>query len=224
MPATDSPSRSSSPYVVEQVAVSLHRSALGAVWRWRSETAILAGTASTFFECWHCIGLDPTGFALGVPAALAAALPWSRRWLLAQAWKMFVRHRLQRTFWELRLHTRAGRLPLIPFIFATPVGCRALVMLRAGMTFDDFEDSADAFATACGARDCHVTASPRFAWFVWIDIIRRDALGPSRVVRSPLADFPDVGGYVPGYVVGDDLPDSELPSPPAWPGPALAED
>jgi hypothetical protein len=95
-------------------------------------------------------------------------------------------------FWELRLHTRAGRLPLVPVISTTPVGVRAWVLLRAGLTVEDFEDSAAAFAVACGARDCRVTASPRWSWLIFIDIIRRDALGPARLIRSPLADLPGI--------------------------------
>jgi len=205
MPAADSRSRSSSPYAVEQVAVKVDRSVFGAWWRWRSELGLVTGGASGFLECWHCIGLDATGVALGVPAAVAVALPWSRRFLAARFWALFARHRLQRSFWELRLHTRAGRLPLIVFIFPTAVGCRALVMLRAGMTFEDFEDSAAAFATACGARECRVTASPRSAWFAWIDVIRRDVLGPARVVRSPLADLPAV---LPAWLALPDDPDA----------------
>lgn len=210
MPASESRSRSSSPYAVEQMAVTFHRSVFGAWWRWRSELAYFTFGSGGFLECWHCIGLDATGVALGVPAALAAALPWPRRFLAARFWALFARHRLQRSFWELRLHTRAGRLPLVPWISGTRVGVRAWVLLRAGMTFEDFEDSAPAFAIACGALDCRVTAPARWSSLVCIDIIRRDALGPARVVRSPLADLAD--------------PAPEAVAPPAWPGPALAED
>lgn len=128
--------------------------------------------------------------------------------LLTRFWVLFTRHRLQRCFWELRLHTRAGRLPLVPWITATPVGVSAWVLLRAGMTFADFEDSAPAFAVACGARDCRVTASDRWSHLLLIDVIRRDALGPARVVRSPLTALPAIDP--------DDLP--------AWPEPSLAED
>ena len=205
-------SRSSSPYAVEQVAVTFQRSVFGAWWRWRSELGMVAAGSAGFLECWHCIGLDPTGFALGIPAAVAVALPWSRRFLAARFWVLYTRHRLQRAFWELRLHTRAGRLPLVPLIYATPVGVRAWVLLRAGMTAEDFEDSAAAFAIACGARDCQVTASPRWSALVAIDIIRRDVLGPARVVRSPLADLPDPGP-VPALVplVPDFIPDDLVP-------------
>jgi hypothetical protein len=192
MPAADSRSRSSSPYAVENIAVNLHRSAFGAWWRWRTELLAFLVLAAAFFYGWYSLGswLIPL-LILAALVLVAALVPDPRRsFLLARFWVLFTRHRLQRSFWELRLHTRAGRLPLVPLVFTTSVGCRALVVLRAGMTFEDFEDSAAAFATACGARDCRVTASPRSAWFVWIDVIRRDVLGPKRVVRSPLADLP----------------------------------
>jgi hypothetical protein len=137
----------------------------------------------------------------------------------ARFWSLFTRHRLQRSFWELRLHTRAGILPPVIWISGTPVGTRAWVLLRAGMTFDDFEDSAPAFAVACNALDCRVTAPSRWSSLVCIDIIRRDALGPA-VVRSPLADLPALDPSPPA--LADPAP--EVTAPPAWPGSALAED
>ncbi len=94
------------------------------------------------------------------------------------------------------------------------------MLLRAGMTFEDFEDSAWAFAIACNALDCRVTASTRWSSLVCIDIIRRDALGPARVVRSPLADLPALDPFP--VALADPAP--ETAAPPAWPGPALAED
>ncbi len=213
MPATDSRSRSSSPYAVEQLAVNINRSRLGAWWRWRTELSVFAALAGSFFGLWARLGswLWPL---LGLIALVLVTVlvPRSRRFLLARFWALFTRHRLQRSFWELRLHTRAGRLPLICWITATPVGCRAWVVLRAGMTIGDFEDSAPAFATACGARDCRVTASARWSWLVFIDIMRRDVLGPARVIRNPFADLPAID------------PDEIIEAAPAWPEAALIED
>lgn len=188
MPTTDARSRSSSPYAVEQLAVNLTRSRLGAWWRWRTELALALFVSVLFFWGWWRLGswLWPLVILAGVVVVLVF-VPQSRRFLAGRFRVLFTRHRLQRTFWELRLHTRAGRLPLIPWISATSVGVRAWVLLRAGMTCEDFEDSASAFASACGARDCRVTASPRWSWLLRIEIIRRDVLGPARVVRSPLA-------------------------------------
>jgi hypothetical protein len=176
------------------MAVTIHRSALGACWRWRSEVCAFLIVAGLFFYGWWQLGtwLWPL---LILPALIAVGLllPHPRRsFLLARFWVLFTRHRLQRCFWELRLHTRAGRLPLVLWTSATPVGSRALVLLRAGMTFEDFEDSAPAFATACGARQCWVTASSRWSWLIMIDVIRRDVLGPSRMIVSPFADLPGI--------------------------------
>lgn len=191
MPPAEVRSRSSSPYAVEQLAVNLNRSGFGAWWRWRTELALALLVSGWFFWGWRHSGswLWPLLILAGAVVVLVV-VPRSRRFLGGRFWALFARHRLQRSFWELRLHTRAGRLPLIPRISATPVGVRAWVLLRAGMTFEDFEDSAAAFAVACGALDCRVTASPRWSWLLRVDIIRRDVLGPARVVRSPLAIAP----------------------------------
>jgi hypothetical protein len=191
MPAADSRSRSSSPYAVEEMAVTIQRSRFGAWWRWRSELSAFLVLSGSFFYGWWRLGswLWPLLILAGL-ALVLALVRQSRRFIIARFWVLFTRHRLQRSFWELRLHTRAGRLPQVPWICATPVGVRAWVLIRAGMTFEDFEDSAAAFAAACGARDCRVTASSRWAWLLFIDIIRRDVLGPAHVIRSPLATLP----------------------------------
>ena len=102
------------------------------------------------------------------------------------------------------------------WITATPVGSRALVICRAGLCFEDFEANAPEFASACGAREARITCSARWSWLIWIDVIRRDALGPARVVRSPLADFPAIDLA--------DLPAIDTDSGPSWPEPAWAED
>lgn len=206
MPAGEVRSRSSSPYAVEQLAVDLNRSRLGTWWRWRTELALVLALAASFRWGWLRLGswLWPLLILAGAVLVLAL-VPRSRRFLAGRFRALFARHRLQRSFWELRLHTRAGRLPLIAWISATPVGVRAWVLLRAGMTFEDFEDSASAFAVACGARDCRVTASARWSWLLRIDIIRRDVLGPARVIRSPLAIVPAAAA-------------------PVWPERAQAED
>ncbi len=217
MPATRSSARSDSPYQVDGLVVAIHRSPLGAWWRWRTELTALLLVAGSFFYGWYCLGTWVKPLLILAAVVLVVALvPHSRRLVLARFWVLFTRHRLQRAFWELRLHTRAGRLPLIIWMRATPVGSRAWVILRAGMTFEDFENAAAAFATACGARDCRVTASPRWAWLVCIDLMRRDVLG-GRVIRSPLGDLPGLPELGPG-------PGSHSDTGPVWPESALVED
>jgi hypothetical protein len=136
--------------------------------------------------------------------------------LLARFWCLVTRHRLQRTCWELRLHTRSGRLPLILHTRATKVGERAWILARAGIRAADFTDCAPDFAAACGAREARVTISPRWAQLITVDILRRDLLTPRHHVRSRLIDMtgPVV---VPAQRTGTD-PDLEpVTDSPAWP-------
>ncbi len=217
MLSVDRSGKRGSPYGIEELAVTLHRSRLGACWRWRSELLIALVLAAAFGWLWAVLGRWAWSLAiLGGIALVLVIVPWSRRFLAARFWVLFTRHRLQRAFWELRLHTRAGRLPLIAWITATPVGSRALVICRAGLCFEDFEANVAEFASACGAREARITCSARWSWLIWIDVIRRDVLGPDRVVRSPLADLP--------AIVPADLPAADADPGPSWPEPAWAED
>lgn len=178
-----------SPYAFEELTILLRRSRLGMIWRWRTEMTALTAGSGGFFETWHLIGIDLSGIACGGSLALALALPWSRRFLAARFWCLVTRHRLQRAFWETRLHTRAGHLPLVLWIRGTRVGERAYVLARAGMSAADFEDAVSAFAAACGARESRVTFSRRWSQLITIDILRRDLLSPGNVVPSVLVDL-----------------------------------
>ncbi len=204
---------------MEVQAVTASRPAIGVIWRWRSEIGLLSGGSAGFLECWHCIGLDLTGVTLGGGVALAAALPWPRRFLLARFWCLVTRHRLQTVMWELRLHTRRFRLPLVLWTRPTPVGERVFLLLRAGLSADDFTTNTAELATACGAREVRVTAVRQNSALIVLDVIRRDLLAPGRVVASRLPDGP---APVPDWLtLPDDLaPAADLvpvPGPAAWP-------
>lgn len=244
--------RSRSPYAIEELTVTLHRSAAGVAWRWRTELLIAAALVAAYLRVSWWLGTYSWSLAvLGGAALVLGLVPYSRRFVLARFWCLFTRHRLQRAFWELRLHTRAGRLPLILRTCATPVGCRVLVLNRAGLAVEDFEDKAAWFASACGARQARVTCSARWSWLIWISVVRRDVLGSARVIRSPLADgvpalgtvpvagsrladaAPDdmVSSYIKRHVVPDQLgfPVHEEPGPsagggPSWPDSPSRED
>jgi hypothetical protein len=206
-----------SPYQLEELTVALHRSRLGAFWRWRTEMSVLSGGATGFLECWHCIGPGLSGVAFGGGLALAAALPWTRRFLAARFWCLVTRHRLQRAFWEMRLHTRAGHLPLILWMHGTKVGERVFILARAGTSVSDYEDAADVFAAACGAREARVTASRRWSQLITIDILRRDILTPRKVIRSTLADLAGPV-IVPAQRAVPEPAREPVTDSPAWPG------
>lgn len=208
-----------SPYALEDLTILLRRSRVGAAWRWRTEMTTLVTGSGGFFETWHLIGLDLAGTAFGGGLALALLLPWSRRFMLARFWCLVTRHRLQRAFWETRLHTRAGHLPLVLWTRGTKVGERAYVLARAGMSAADFEDAVPAFAAACGAREARVSFSPRWSQLITIDILRRDLLSPRHVVPSTLVDLAG-----PVAVPVQDQGREPVSGTRAWPGIAPGDD
>ena len=124
---------------------------------------------------------------LAVLAGLVLGVPHSRRFITRRAWCVLTRHRLHRLCYEARLHTRAGRLPLILWIRPTQVGERAWLLCRAGISAEDFADRTEQLRGACYARDARATRHRRWSHLVTIDIIRRDTLAASNTITSPLA-------------------------------------
>lgn len=203
-----------SPYAVEELTVILHRSRLGAAWRWRTELFTLAVMLTAWWWLTRLTGGALWGLLvfLGILAVLLT-IPHSRQFLAARLWCLVTRHRLQRAFWELRLHTRAGHLPLILWTHGTKVGERVFVLARAGTCAADFENTAPELAAACAAREARITASPRWSQLVTIDILRRDLL-TARHVASTLS------GLAGPIIVPSQRVDSDTdpePEPATWP-------
>jgi len=174
------------PYVIDDLAVRLHRSAAGVTWRWRTELATLtAGTAATA-ALTHAVTLTWAGIILGSGVLALLAIPPSRRFVTRRCWCVLARHRIQKLCFEARLHTRAGRLPLVLWTRPTKVGERAWVLCRAGICAEDFEDHIEELRAACFAREARVTRNRRWSHLVTIDIIRRDTLAATQQVPSPL--------------------------------------
>jgi hypothetical protein len=200
----------------EQYIVTMRRSVVGLIWRWRAELTTLAIVLAAFFWLWIQITLIWDGVALAAFAAVTFGEPHSRRFTIRRFWCVVTRHRFHRVCWEARLHTRSGRLPWVLWIRPTKVGERLHVWCLAGISAEDFTKSTDAIRSACYARDARVTRNPRWSHIVTIDIIRRDTLAAKSKVSSPLARlatvYPDVvsPALVPVAATGPD-------GPPAWP-------
>jgi hypothetical protein len=174
------------PYIIDDLAVRLHRSAAGVAWRWRTELATFtAGTAATAGLA-HVIALMWAGVILSTAVLGLLVIPHSRRFITRRCWCVLARHRIQKLCFEGRLHTRAGRLPLVLWTRPTKVGERAWVLCRAGICAEDFEDHIDQLRAACYAREARVTRNRRWSHLVMIDIIRRDTLAAAQQVPSPL--------------------------------------
>jgi hypothetical protein len=147
---------------------------LGGVWLW----AVLA----------NLLGGWPAAVAL---AAVAGLLLWwtPSRWVLvAVAGCVVTRHRLRTGLVELRLTSRAGRLPLLVWLAPSPVGERVWLWCRAGISAEDIADETERVRSTCFARDVRVTRDRRWSALVRLDVIRRDPLASDRIVRSPLSD------------------------------------
>src|ERR1019366_8667721 len=206
--------RTATPYSVDAMFVTVHRSAAGVAWRWRTELALLATVAVALWRLALLLTLTWAAVTLAGLAVVVLAVPGSRRFTVRRVWCVLSRHRIQRLFWEARLHTRAGRLPLVLATRPTKVGERVHVLCRAGMCAEAFEARIGEIRAACGARDARVTRNPRWSQLVTIDVIRRDTLAAHRRVPSALPGLP-----------GGDLaaPQDRRPAWPAVPGlPSLA--
>ena len=175
------------PYLIDDLAVRLHRSAAGVAWRWRTEILILAAASAALLRLSRTLTLTWAGISIGAAVLVLLAVPWTRRYLTRRFWCILARHRIHKLCYEARLHTRSGRLPLILWTRPTKVGERVHVLCRAGICAEDFEDHIGELRAACYARDARVTRNIRWSQLVTIDIIRRDTLAPSHIVPSLLA-------------------------------------
>jgi hypothetical protein len=182
-------SQRTSPYLIDDLVVKFHRSAAGMAWRWRTELATLTLTTAALLRLHYPLGWIWAGVTVGAVVLVLLAVPGSRRYMTRRFWCVLARHRIQRLCWEARLHTRAGRLPLVLWTRPTKVGERAWLLCRAGICAEDFEDHIGELRAACFARDARVTRNVRWSQLVTIDIIRRDTLAAAHEVRSPLPDL-----------------------------------
>ena len=155
MPKTGGTGRNqrTNPYQLDELFIKFHRTPAGIAWRWRTELLTLSTLAVAFWRLDTWTNLIWAGVILGGLAAVAFAVPHSRRFFTRRFWCVLARHRLQRLCYEARLHTRNGRLPLILWTRPTKVGERTWVLCRAGICAEDFEAHTGELRAACYARD-----------------------------------------------------------------------
>ena len=178
--------RDSDLYSFDQFIVKVHRSAAGTAWRWRTELTVLGGLLAALYWLSRQITIIWAAVVLAAAIGIIFAVPWSRRFITRRFWCVLARHRFHRLCWEARLHTRAGRLPVVLWTRPTKVGERLTVWCRAGIAAEDFEQHTGELRAACYARDARVTRNTSWSQLVTIDIIRRDTLAAKHQVGSPL--------------------------------------
>jgi hypothetical protein len=174
-------------YSLDKFIVKVHRSAAGTAWRWRTELTVFGGLLAALAWLSGQITIRWAAVVLAAALGIILGIPHSRRFTVRRFWCVLARHRFQRLCWEARLHTRAGRLPVVLWTRPTKVGERLFVWCRAGLSADDFAQHTGELAAACYAREARVTPNTRWSQLVTIDIIRRDTLAARHQVSSPLA-------------------------------------
>ena len=175
------------PYVLDRAFVRVHYSAAGTLFRFRTELAAVTATTTGGWALAKALTVTWAVVILTTTATVVTALPWSRRFAVRRAWCVLSRHRIQKVCFETRMHTRAGRLPLVLRIHPTQVGERALIWCRAGICAADFEAHTPEIAAACYARQARVEGNKRWAQLLNLDIVRRDTLASHHVIPSGIA-------------------------------------
>ena len=204
-------------YSLDKYIVTMHHSAAGTAWRWRTELFTLGGLLAALDWLTRQVTIDWAAVVLAAAIGIVFAVPWSRRFIIRRFWCVLARHRFHRLCWEARLHTRAGRLPVVLWTRPTKVGERLTVWCRAGISAEDFEQHTGELRAACYAREARVTRNTSWSQLVTIDIIRRDTLAASNAPESPfkklLAERARTAVTVPAVVTDD----TDEPGPPPWP-------
>ena len=187
MPAKANPrNHRNNPYILDGLMANAHHSAAGVLWRFRTEVITLLATSAAVWQLAVAITIVWTLITFAALVAAVFLSPPVRRFIVARAWCVISRHRLQKVFFETRMHTRSGRLSLVLRIHPTQVGERALIWCRAGICFEDFEAHTGEIAAACYAREARIERSKRWAQLVQVNIVRRDTLAAHHVITSSL--------------------------------------
>jgi hypothetical protein len=186
MPQHSPRNHRNNPYTMDRMFAQVHHSAAGAIFRFRTELALLLAAITGMAELAKAITFGWAMIILTTVAVIVMVVPPTRRRVTRRAWCLLSRHRIQKVCFETRMHTRSGRLPLVLRITPTEVGERALIWCRAGICAADFEAHAEEIAAACYARTARIEGHKRWAQLVQLDIVRRDTLAPHLVIPSGL--------------------------------------
>ena len=186
------------------------------LWWWSIEIVFTTAGITFWVQLVNHTSTPVTLVVVVLVVGVPAALPASRRALVAWTWCLVVRHRLRVCFAQFIIANQSGSLPLILWTKPTPVGERVWVYLRPGLSLGDLEGRLDRIAVACHASTALVErASDGNAAYLRFDIKRREVL--TAQVGSPLVDVIDPTTPVtdrpaPAVPTALDLPDVDVPT------------
>ena len=198
------------PYVLDELFVSFHRSPAGTAWRWRTELTTLTMTLAALWRLALLITLLWAAVALAglvlVLAFVPVTAPVHHPAVLVRPGPPPPPAAVLRSPPAHPLR----RLPLILWTRPTKVGERIHLLCRAGICAEDFEAHIGELRAACYARDARVTRNRRWSQLVTIDVIRRDTLAASELIKSPLQRLTE--RYQLELVPSQDSPDEREPA------------
>jgi DNA segregation ATPase FtsK/SpoIIIE-like protein len=186
-----------------------------AIWGWRLEIFLSLGT---FLLLAASMSIGSSGPLLAV-AAIAVVLcrrPEIHRQLLHHVRTNRDHRRLYAALWNCMVVGRNGSIPKVVRSASLPVGQRYLLELPVGLHAQLLERSALELASALGAREVRVKASPVNTKYVELAVIRSNAF--PKVLRSPLTDPQAVSLWQPllfgvgqdGLAISVGLPEHNL--------------
>ncbi|MDM4783042.1 MULTISPECIES: hypothetical protein [unclassified Micromonospora] len=186
------------------------------LWWWTPEIGLTTFLGAAWVQLANHTPMPVTLAVVVLVVGVPAAVPASRRFVVAWTWCLIVRHRLRVCFAQFIIANQSGSLPLILWAKPTPVGERVWVYLRPGLSLADLEGRLDRIAVACHASTALIErASDGNAAYLRFDIKRREIL--TAQVGSPLVDVIDdtipVTERIPATVpTALDLPDVDMPT------------
>ncbi|MEO3781317.1 hypothetical protein ABGB16_31895 [Micromonospora sp. B11E3] len=160
------------------------------LWWWLPEIVLTTVVLTFWVQVADHTSTPVTLVIVALVVGVPAAVPVTRRAIVAWTWCLIVRHRLRTCFRQFIIANQSGTLPLILWAKPTPVGERVWVYLRPGLSSADLEGRLDRIAVACHASTALVErASDGNAAYLRFDIKRREVL--TAQVGSPLVDVID---------------------------------
>lgn len=121
------------------------------LWWWTPEIGLTTLLGSGWVQLANHTPTLVTLLVVALVVGVPAAIPASRRQVIAWTWCLVVRHRLRVCFAQFIIANQSGSLPLILWARPTPVGERVWVYLRPGLSMADLEGRLDRIAVACHA-------------------------------------------------------------------------
>ena len=175
---------------IEVLGPQLHRSLwvqlLLAVWRWSIEITLTVLVLIVWFRLRAHMPAYAVAMVMTFPFVALCNFKTGRRLTVGWVYVLVVRHRLRTALVQVGSRNRSGKLPWLVWWHPTSVGARVVLLLVAGMSAKQIEESADALAAACWARQVRLDTNRKMTAFVRVDVIRRDPLESGQPIGSRL--------------------------------------